>query len=182
MSRTVLRFTRTIAAGALFCAAALSALAAPDTPGPGQGMGPGPGMHMGPDDGQNTDVREMMRERIEARMDKLAARLELKASQQAVWKEFVAAVVKVTEIKLKQPGPDATAAQVAHYRAKRARLLADVLENIARKTDKLEAALTKEQREVLDNDFRNYPGMHRGNTDGRGGKGMGPGGPSSYQR
>lgn len=174
MSGKVLKYTRTVFVGALLAAATLPALASPADPGPTQGMGPGQGM--GPRNGTNPDMREMVRENIQARMDRLAARLELKASQQAVWKDFVQTVMQVTEIKLKHPGPNATAAEVAHFRARKAKKLAEVLERIARKTDKLEAALTKEQRAVLDNAFRNYSGRHPGGMHGRRGQGMGPGG------
>lgn len=180
MSGKVLTFTRTLLLGALLGIATLPAqpaLAAPVPGAPGspqeQGMGPG--------NNQTPDFRQMLRERIQARMDKLAARLELKASQQAVWRNFVHAVLKVADIKVKSPGPNATASQVAHYRAKRARKLANVLEHIARETDKVEAVLTRDQRATFDNAFRNYPGMRHGGMHGHGnmrGQGMQPGDPS----
>lgn len=171
MSGKVLTFTRTAFAALLFSAAlpAQPALAAPAPGAPGSPQE----QRMAPGNGQNPDFRQMLRERIQTRMDTLAARLELKASQQAVWREFVHAVLKVADIRVKQPGPNATAAQVAHYRAKRARKLANVLEHIARKTDRVEAILTPDQRAIFDKAFSHYRGMHHGGMHGHG---MQPGG------
>jgi len=94
--------------------------------------------------------RENMHERIKARLDKLAARLEIKASQQAVWEEFAKSVETLAERNARKPNDDADAASISRYRAERATEFAKKLTGIADATAKLQTALSEDQRKILD--------------------------------
>jgi hypothetical protein len=92
---------------------------------------------------------EKMHEHMKARLDKLAARLEIKASQQIAWEEFAKSVGMLADRNVKKPGDDADAATVARYRAEMATEFANKLTKIADATSKLQASLTEDQRKIL---------------------------------
>jgi hypothetical protein len=102
---------------------------------------------------ENYDQKQMnqedMHERIMVRLDKLAARLEIKASQQAVWEEFARSVETLAERNAKKPNDDADAATISRYRAERATEFANKLTKIADATAKLQTALSEDQRKIL---------------------------------
>jgi len=95
-------------------------------------------------------MQQHMQERMKTRMDRLAQRLEIKASQQSVWEGFAKSVETLPELKAKMPADDADAATIARYHADRTAEMAGKLTRIADATAKLEAALTPDQRKVLD--------------------------------
>ncbi|MGA8864074.1 MAG: Spy/CpxP family protein refolding chaperone [Gallionella sp.] len=95
-------------------------------------------------------MQQHMQERMKTRMDRLAQRLEIKASQQAVWEDFAKSIETLPDNVAKKPGDDADAATIARYHADRAAEMAGKMNKIADATAKLEAALTPDQRKVID--------------------------------
>jgi len=95
-------------------------------------------------------MQQHMQERMTTRMDKLAQRLEIKASQQAVWEGFAKSIETLPARDAKQPADDADAATIARYHADRITEMAGKLTKVADATAKLEAALTPDQRKVFD--------------------------------
>lgn len=92
---------------------------------------------------------EKMHEHMKARLDKLAGRMEIKASQQAVWEEFAKSVETLSERSVKKPGDNADAAAISRYRAEKATEFAKKLTKIADTTAKLQEALTEDQRKIF---------------------------------
>ncbi|MGB9093610.1 MAG: hypothetical protein WCB93_05815 [Gallionella sp.] len=92
---------------------------------------------------------ERMQEHLQARLDRLAQRLEIKASQQAVWEDFAKSIESLPDWNAKKPGDDADAATIARYRANRASEMAGKLTRIADATARLQAALSEDQRKIL---------------------------------
>ena len=92
---------------------------------------------------------EKMHEHIKVRLDKLAERLEIKASQQAAWGEFAKSVEMLAERSVKKPNDDADAATISRYRAEMATEFAKKLTKIADATAKLQKALNEDQRKIL---------------------------------
>ena len=86
---------------------------------------------------------------MQARLDRLAQRLEIKASQQAVWEDFAKSIESLPDWNAKKPGDDADAATIARYRANRASEMAGKLTRIADATARLQAALSEDQRKIL---------------------------------
>ena len=111
-------------------------------------------------DAHRCDARqpEQMHERIKNRLDKLAQRLEIKASQQAAWGEFAKSVEALAEHAAQKPGDDADALAISRYRAERATEFAKKLTLIADNTAKLQAALTADQQKVF-NQMSQHFGM-----------------------
>lgn len=102
---------------------------------------------------ENHDQKQMnqenMHEHMKTRLDKLAERLEIKSSQQAVWEEFARSVEMLADRNAKKPGNDADAAAISRYRAERATEFANKLTKIADATAKLQSALSDDQRKIL---------------------------------
>jgi LTXXQ motif family protein len=94
--------------------------------------------------------QEKMHEHMKVRLDKLAERLEIKSSQQAVWEEFANSIEMLADRNVKKPNDDADAATISRYRAERATEFSDKLTKIADATAKLQAALSVNQRKILD--------------------------------
>ena len=98
--------------------------------------------------------------RIRARLARMADRLEIKASQQEAWKAYGAVAMSMADASvLTRPAADADAATVLRYRAERAGEMAQKLAKQADATAALQAALTPEQRAVLDQMTRRFGGM-----------------------
>lgn len=95
-------------------------------------------------------MQQYMQEQMKIRLDKLALRLKIKVSQQAVWEDFAKSIEALPRRNAKKPADDADAATIARYHANRAAEMADKLAKIADVTAKLETALTSDQRKVLD--------------------------------
>ena len=119
---------------------------------------------------------EKMREHIKARLDRLAERLEIKSSQQAIWDEFTKSVEMLADRNEKKPGYDADAATISRYRAARATDVAGKLTRIADATARLQAVLSTDQRKILDQTAHRFlrddretnhfhRGMHRGGSE-----------------
>ncbi|HUW77067.1 MAG TPA: Spy/CpxP family protein refolding chaperone, partial [Gallionella sp.] len=109
-----------------------------------------PAAHCGHQQMTQEQIQQHMQERMKTRMDTLAQRLEIKASQQSVWEGFAKSIETLPEQNAKQPADDADAATIARYHADRAAKMASKLAKVADATAKLEAALTPDQRKVLD--------------------------------
>lgn len=133
---------------------------------------------------------EKMREYMKRRLDQLAGRLEIKASQQAAWEEFAQSVGMVAEQNVKKPNEDADAATIARYRAEKATEFAGKQTRIADTTVKLQEVLTEDQRKILDQTARHFlhenrgwshkePGMYRKDHDEWGARGS-PEGENHY--
>lgn len=146
----------------------------------GQGHG---GRGFGPHAGQMTDadraqMRERMQTRMKERLDQMAARLEIKASQQDAWSTYRQARESMMAGAMPQrPGQDADAATLTRFRAEMAQRRAQHMALMAEATSKLQDALDPNQRKVLDEmsrrgGSRGYgPGQrggHRGHADGQG--------------
>lgn len=92
---------------------------------------------------------EQMHERIQARLEKLAGRLEIQPAQQAAWEAYENAVESMAARRVAGPGANADAVAIARFRAERAEAFARKLERIAQATAKLQSVLTEDQRQIL---------------------------------
>ena len=135
-----------------------------------------PAEHCGHKQMTQEQMQQHMQEHMKTRLDKLAQRLEIKASQQAVWEDFAKSVETLADRNGKKPGDDADAATISRYRADRATEFAKKLTKIADATAKLQAALTEDQRKILDQTAHRFlrhehgagsahHGMDRGQND-----------------
>lgn len=97
----------------------------------------------------STEQKDQRSEHLKARLDKLAGRLEIKASQQAIWGEYVKSVEMVAEQNVKKPNDDADATTISRYRAERATEFAKKLNTISDATSKLQAVLTEDQQKIF---------------------------------
>ncbi|MGH8666830.1 MAG: Spy/CpxP family protein refolding chaperone [Burkholderiales bacterium] len=124
-------------------------------------------------------MRERMQTRMSQRLDRLAARLEIKASQQDAWQVYRKARASIFENRLERPARDADAATFTRFRADMAQRRAQHLAAMAEATATLQQALEPQQRKVLDEIVRQSGahGKHRGHRDGprRGGHHHGSG-------
>jgi LTXXQ motif family protein len=88
---------------------------------------------------------------INARLDKMAERLEIRASQQGAWATYRAMVIGLADTSgLTRPAADADAATLLRYRAERTGEMAQKLAKLAEATSTLQTILAPEQRAVLD--------------------------------
>ncbi len=94
-------------------------------------------------------MQQYRQEHMKIGLDRLAQRLEIKASQQAVWEDFTKSVEMLTDQNAKKPDDDADAATIAHYRADRAAVFASKLNRIADATSRLQAMLSEDQRKIF---------------------------------
>jgi len=129
---------------------------------------------------------EQMQMKMKERIATMASRLEIKASQQAAWADYVKARESVMANRPARPARDADAATIARARAEFAAVRARNAAVISDATAKLQAVLAPEQRKVFDemaqrDGHRGSGGHHasRGEHGGRGGdsghRGHGPG-------
>src|SRR5208282_2411668 len=105
---------------------------------------------------------ERMHEHMKAELNKLAERLEIKSSQQAAWEEYANSVNALAERSMKKPNDDSDATTISRYRADRASEFAKKLAVIADATDKLQKALTEDQRKILNQVVRQHLHEHHG--------------------
>ena len=116
---------------------------------------------------------EMMSENIKVKLSKLAERLEIKASQQGAWDSFAKAIEKLAERKLKKSDEAQDAATIARLGADNAAEVAKKLSEIAKATATLQAALSDDQKKILNQTARRLHGMQHEPMDrGMMGKGM----------
>lgn len=128
---------------------------------------------------------------IQMHLDKAAARLEIKASQQSLWEAYSSAARELmTSFGERKPMPqNADAAAMMRQRAERATAVAQNLVKLADATEKLQSVLNEDQRKVLDSMVRmqarflgphHHGGMHAHMDDhehGEHGPGTPPGAP-----
>jgi hypothetical protein len=99
---------------------------------------------------------EKRHEHMKISLEKLAMRLEIKASQQTAWEEFAKSVGMLADRNVKKPVGDADAATIARYRAEMATEFASKLTKIADATSRLQASLTEDQRKILDQETHRF--------------------------
>ena len=170
------KLATTLVAAGLALAAAVPAAASP-------GYGPGPGMRE-----MTPEMQQRMQSRMQARHDRMANRLEIKASQQDAWQAYVKVHQEMFDGSIKPAPKDADAATIVRHRADMAAQMATKLATLADATAHLQSALTPEQAKTLA-DMTRHPmggrhGMHggrgeqgpRGQMGGMGGMGGGMGG------
>lgn len=117
--------------------------------------------------------RERMQQRMNQRLDHMAQRLDIKASQQGVWDEYRRTITSIfAQERPQRPGRDADAATVIRFRADMTLRRAQHLATVADATAKLQQALDADQRKTLD-EFAHRMGS-RGSRGGHG-HGFGPG-------
>jgi hypothetical protein len=112
---------------------------------------------------------EHMQMKMKERTAKMAARLEIKASQQGAWGDYVKARESMWANPPVRPAKDADAATIARSRADFAADMARKLAVVSDATAKLQAVLAPEQRKVFDEMARR--GGHRRHHGDRGGRG-----------
>ncbi|ACX96635.1 Spy/CpxP family protein refolding chaperone [Halothiobacillus neapolitanus] len=95
-------------------------------------------------------------------LDTMANRLEITASQQAVWDEYKKVRMDMMPKHFKRPGPDMNAAQLAQFRAERVQLMAKKMARLSKATSELRAALAPNQQQVLDEMARQHQHKHFG--------------------
>ena len=110
---------------------------------------------------------EHMQMKMKERIAKMAARLEIKASQQGAWGDYVKARESMWANPPVRPAKDADAATIARSRADFAADMARKLAVVSDATAKLQAVLAPEQRKVFDEMARR--GGHRRHHGDRGG-------------
>ncbi|MCC7079105.1 MAG: Spy/CpxP family protein refolding chaperone [Burkholderiales bacterium] len=101
-------------------------------------------------DADRAQMRERMQAHMSQRLDRLAARLEIKASQQDAWEAYRKARSSMFDNPARPPARDADAATWARFRADMAQRRAQHLTAMAEATASLQAALAPQQRKVLD--------------------------------
>lgn len=101
--------------------------------------------------------RQEHAQKLEAHMK---ARLEIRASQQPAWNDYVKARELMTSGRPARPGPDADAATIARSRAELAAAMAQKLALVSEATAKLQAVLDDNQQKTLNQMTRR--GSHRG--------------------
>ena len=126
---------------------------------------------------------ERMQMKMQERTAKMASRLEIKASQQAAWGDYVKARESMFANPPVRPARDADAATIARARADFAADMARRLAVVSDATAKLQAVLTPEQRKVFDEMARRSGRHgHRGDRGGDRGGERGHGGHGPDQR
>ena len=136
------------------------------------GRGPGPRAAQ-MSDADRALMRERMQARMNQRLDRLGARLEIKAAQQDAWTAFRKTIETMFQDRPQRPGRDADAASLMRFRAEMANRMARNLTTVADATAQLQQVLDGDQRKVLDEIARNLgPRGHRGGH--RGDHGHGP--------
>jgi hypothetical protein len=98
---------------------------------------------------QYADRAQHRQEWIAGRLDEMASRLEIKASQQDAWQAYSKAVKTLGERRAPPPA-DADAATLTRARADAFAAMAKKLDQVADATSKLQAVLSPEQRTTLD--------------------------------
>jgi hypothetical protein len=121
------------------------------------------------------DMHEPMEQKMQEHLDHLAARLEIRASQQEAWNGFAAAVKGMAPAHPREePARDLDAAARARLAADHAAEMARKLSTLADATGKLQQVLDGPQKQVLNEVSREFGHrMHgHGHGDGEGPMGM----------
>ena len=121
----------------------------------------------------SAQMHERMQQRMQEHLDKLAARLEIRASQQEAWNAFSGAVRNMAPaMPLEPPAKDLDAASRARLAADRAAEHARKLGQLADATSKLQQVLDTPQKQVLNEVARrlaHHRGHHEHGDDGHDG-------------
>jgi LTXXQ motif family protein len=116
---------------------------------------------------QSARMHEHMQQGMEKHLDHLAARLEIRASQQEAWKGFAGAVRGLVPATPPEPAAkDLDAAARARQAADRAADRAKRLAQLADATAKLQQTLDPPQKEVLNEVAREFGHQFHGHGDG----------------
>jgi hypothetical protein len=145
MNRTTI--ARTVAAALLGSAVLVTAVPALSQP---HGEGHRGARHTQMTEADRAQMRERMQARMNQRLDRIAARLEIKASQQDVWDIYRRARASMFENRPSRPARDADAATLTRFRADMAQRRAQHLATMADATAKLQQVLEPQQQKVLD--------------------------------
>lgn len=86
---------------------------------------------------------------LQARLDRMAERLQITPAQQPAWSTYVDTVKGLIGTKLTRPAPDADAASIARFRAEFATERAGKLAQLADATSALQQALEPQQQKTL---------------------------------
>lgn len=113
---------------------------------------------------------------VQRELDTMANRLQITASQQAVWDEYKKVRMDMMPKHFKRPGPDMNAAQLAQFRAERVEFMAKKMARLSKATSELRAALAPNQQQVLDEMARQHRHKHFGAHGQKPGMQQGPGG------
>jgi hypothetical protein len=120
--------------------------------------------HSSPMPAHEAQMHEHMQEGMQKHLDRLAARLEIRASQQEAWSAFATALRGLVPAKPpERPDHDLDAAARARLAADRATERARKLSVLADATAKLEQGLDAQQKQVLNEVARNF--AHHGHGD-----------------
>ncbi len=114
--------------------------------------------------GSSQDWAKERHERFKHFADRMADRLEIKASQQAAWQAFTKSLEAAMEPPAKKAEQKTDAASIARMRADMAAVHAQKLAQIADATAKLQEVLSPDQRTTLDQmaaRFGEHHGGHR---------------------
>jgi hypothetical protein len=114
--------------------------------------------------GDRAQMAAHMQEHVKARLDRLAGRLEIKASQEQAWEGFAQAVEnlfghkddKMDAARGGAKHDEEDAAALIRHRADRTADKAKKLAAVADAADKLQAVLTDEQRKILNREVRRF--------------------------
>ena len=125
--------------------------------------------HAADRDGHHQFSPEQRTQWAKQRLDHLANRLQITASQQPAWETFSAALLSLSQHEGKRPAADADAATLARFHADRAAAFASKLATVADATAKLQDVLDDNQRKILTQvahlaEHR----FHHGDHEGRG--------------
>ena len=104
---------------------------------------------MGPAAPQHQAFQQRKQEMIEKRLDGMADRLQITASQQDAWNRYTATVKSIAERRGHRPPRDADAAALLRFKADRMAQISRRMDKIAGATADLERVLTPEQKQVL---------------------------------
>jgi hypothetical protein len=109
-------------------------------------------------------------DRMRLVLARMADRLEIKPSQMKAWKDFSATFAALPDSEMHRPPRDGDAAQLLQYRAERARGMSEKLTMLAQAASALQAVLSPEQKEVLNEIVRSrmLERGHFGQRDGHG--------------
>jgi len=118
-------------------------------------------------------MHQEMQQKMQKHLDRLAARLEIRASQQEAWNAFSSAVRGLVPDQMpERPADDVDAAARARLAADRAAERAKRLSQLADATARLQQALDAQQKQVLNEVARNFSHHLHDHGDGHWGMGM----------
>lgn len=125
--------------------------------------GPRPPANAEQRDDRDREADEAQRPlRVQQHLERMANRLEIKASQQGVWRDYVEAHKAAFAEPPARPPQDADAATLARHHAERAADMARKLDRLATATAALQKALSPEQQQTLNQMARHAPPMGPG--------------------